>query len=323
MNVNANNSRKSPLRKWLLNIGKYGLVVLVVYFMYRNINMTPAQLWGYFRHVTGQFYGGVAVFLVFLVLQTWLWVRLLNRKREPSEGTVLPFRKGLMIYTNSTFAKYLPGGFWNFVGRVYMTRKEGVPMDRQLAVLVYENFFLALVSLLYAVVLLASIGWIPVWSVVLAAMLMLAMYVFYAPAAGLMERLTNKYGAKLGGVKLDMPRRDFFVNLAAYACNHFLQGLAFWLLLESCGVATVSVMEAAGMFALAWLLGLVSPLPGGIGIREGALALLLSTQMDLATATQLSIVTRIWTVFGEIALYLMVNGIHLARRRKVADGETS
>ncbi|GAB2720095.1 lysylphosphatidylglycerol synthase domain-containing protein [Paenibacillus thermoaerophilus] len=314
MNNDTRTSRKSLVRKWLFTGIKYGLVVLVVYFMYRNIRMTPLELWNYLRKVTGEYYGGIAVFLVFLVLQAGLWIALLNR----GKGAALPLTKGLMIYTNSMFAKYLPGGFWNFVGRVYMTRKEGVAMDRQISVLVYENFFLALVSLLYAAVLMASVGWIPGWTLLLVGLLLVGMYVFYKPVASFMEKLTNKYGAKLGGVKLDMPRQPFFLYLGGYLLNHFLQGCAFWLLLQSFGIDSVSVIEASGMFALAWLLGVVSPLPGGIGIREGALALLLATQMDLATATQMSIMTRIWNLFGEIALYVMVNSIYFVRKRLTA-----
>jgi uncharacterized membrane protein YbhN (UPF0104 family) len=92
-------------------------------------------------------------------------------------------------------------------------------------------------------------------------------------------------------------------------------GIAFWLLIRSFHLYNISIFYAAGTFASAWLLGLLSPLPGGIGIREGFLVYFLSFQMDAETALQISVIARIWNVMSEVLFFMGMNAVQYITQR--------
>jgi len=56
-------------------------------------------------------------------------------------------------------------------------------------------------------------------------------------------------------------------------------------------------------FAFAWIVGFLSFLtPGGLGIREGLLSLLLSRYMPTPQATLVALLCRVWMLSAEIVL---------------------
>jgi hypothetical protein len=84
------------------------------------------------------------------------------------------------------------------------------------------------------------------------------------------------------------------------ACFWFLFGLPFQQLATAIypQAAGLSWLEASAIFALAWCAGFVVVfVPAGFGIREGALALLLTNFMPIGEALSLALLTRVaWIV---------------------------
>ena len=82
------------------------------------------------------------------------------------------------------------------------------------------------------------------------------------------------------------------------------QGLAFFLFVKS--LAPVAWSDAGTLtacFALAWVIGFLSFLtPGGLGIREGLLGLLLANYMPAPQATFVALLCRVWMLSAEIVL---------------------
>lgn len=298
------------MKKWITSIVQYGLLLLIVYFIWRNIKMRPQDIWSYLLYAGPYFYWGLALFVGFLAFQSFLWVKLLN----DSEVRLTNYR-GILIYTNSQFAKYVPGGFWNFVGRVYMTRKYGVELNDQLPVLLYENVFLIYTSLFYALLLGYNLNWVGWPWLLLTGLLVVLLYARYDAINRMLEKGLNRFIRKFSELRFTLPKDKFFRFLTFYAISHLLQATAFWLLLQSFGVRQVQIFDAAGIFALSWLIGFLSPLPGGIGVREGALSFLLSQVIQADLAVQISIMTRIWNIMGETLLFCIMNSIEFLRQR--------
>jgi uncharacterized membrane protein YbhN (UPF0104 family) len=47
-------------------------------------------------------------------------------------------------------------------------------------------------------------------------------------------------------------------------------------------------------------------MPGGLGVREGIIVLVLTaTGLDVKVATTISVISRIWFISGEIFIFLM------------------
>ncbi|WP_135552369.1 lysylphosphatidylglycerol synthase transmembrane domain-containing protein [Paenibacillus cymbidii] len=288
---------------------------IVVYFVAANLPLKFVELLDYLKHTGYLFYSSLALFTIFLSLQAGIWVLILN-----DTGRQLTMRQGLTVFINSQFAKYIPGGIWNYAGRVVLASRHGVSLASQTTALLYENVLLILAAFLYSLVVIVDAGMASWPVVVLIAGLLLVFFVFYTPlfaafGKGLRTLLgkfpLKRFTSSLSALEVAMPRNRFFLYLGCFLASHFVMGVAFWLLLRSFGVFHVNVFFAAGTFAAAWLLGMLSPLPGGLGVREGFLVYFLSYQMDTTTALQISVIARVWNIMSEILFFLVLNGMNL------------
>lgn len=305
--------KDAVMKKQLLNVLKVVVLAATVYFIVVNLKMRPMDIVDYLLQAKSFFYLALSIFVVFLAVQAWIWVQILN-----DSGKQISSYRGLVIYMTSQFAKYLPGGFWNLVGRVYLTSKHGVVLGTQMTAILYENMMLGIVSVIYGIILLYSFHFIFLPVLLAVAVLLPIAYFFYEPVRVFSQNMIHKLSKRFRGMELSLPRERFFLYLSYYFLSHLLQGIAFWLLLQTFGVESVNIVTAAGIFAVSWLIGLISPLPGGIGIREGALVFLLSFQVPVPVATQISIITRIWNLMGELVLFTLLNSIDLIRKRMAA-----
>lgn len=96
--------------------------------------------------------------------------------------------------------------------------------------------------------------------------------------------------------------RTFFISchVLLWGC----QGLAFFLFIRSFfPVAWTEAAVLTACYAFAWIVGFLSFLtPGGLGVREGLLSLLLASYMPLSQATLVALFYRVWILSTEIIL---------------------
>jgi len=93
-----------------------------------------------------------------------------------------------------------------------------------------------------------------------------------------------------------------------------LLGLQAWLLLVQLAPG-VGYPLAAGAFAFAWLVGfLVIIAPGGLGAREAALVLALSSLVGASAALSLALVSRILMTLADAAGLAL--GLSLTTRKR-------
>lgn len=97
-----------------------------------------------------------------------------------------------------------------------------------------------------------------------------------------------------------------------------LLGCAFFLFIKSFYlIDTTQLFTVTGIYAVAWCIGFLSLLtPGGLGIREGILTLLLSEiGCPPATATLLALLSRLWTLSAELFVGGAAFGLYLRQRQ--------
>ena len=92
--------------------------------------------------------------------------------------------------------------------------------------------------------------------------------------------------------------------LAVHSLLWICQGLAFFLFVQSfVPVQWTQAGVLSACFAFAWIVGFLSFLtPGGLGVREGLLGLLLANYMPTPQATLVVLLCRVWMLSAEIVL---------------------
>lgn len=277
--------------------------------------MNPSDIGRYLLHTGMLFYTSLLLFTLFLMLQAAIWLKILN-----DSGCRLSLRKGLLIYINSQFAKYIPGGFWSYAGRIVLASREGVNLNIQMAAIFNENLLLVLAAAVYSLFLLLYLNVLPFYVLLLFVAALVFVYVYFqkvsvwvGKAGGWAVRKFKFRG--ISGPSVHLSRKSFFLYLGYFLISHLIMGISFWLLIRSFHGENVSILYAAGTFTSSWLLGLLSPLPGGIGVREGFLVYFLSFRIDAQTALQISVIARIWNIMGEVLFFVVMNAVEFTRKR--------
>ena len=113
---------------------------------------------------------------------------------------------------------------------------------------------------------------------------------------------------------LNLKYRQLLLILLFHICTGFAQCIGFFFLLRSMYfVSTALILPISGIYMLSYLIGFLSFVtPGGLGVKEGALSVLLTMYIPASFAIIIALISRLWTLIPEI-LFLLVSLIFLRK----------
>ncbi|YCM42716.1 lysylphosphatidylglycerol synthase domain-containing protein [Verrucomicrobiaceae bacterium 227] len=259
-------------------------------------------------HVDPGVLGAVAAgLLIYQLINAGVWSQVLAALGKPT-----PFGQTSRVWLRSEALRWLPGGIWGYGSRVVSAKRLGVDRTRASASLVLE---LGLTNLAWGattLLLLASpMAWdglellsqkwasgsIPMILVygVVAILGGLALLHF----SGLCRRLFTLIEARipLEEVRPMMASRALLSYIALCSCN----GVIFWQMTKIVPGLEVDLLSAIGITGAAWLAGFWAiGVPGGIGVREAALAAMLSYYGSVEAGIAVAVLWRALQMVVEI-----------------------
>ena len=236
----------------------------------------------------------------------------------------VPFRAAFTLFHLANITRYLPGRIWGVVRLLSLSRQFGlsktavgssltlhVGIETALGGLIGLSLLFSPKMRETAVGMLDKIsGHTTLLS--LACLGILVVTLFLMPKVSTHTREFLKTLTSLG-----QHSRLWMNVIAGHILLWICQGFAFFLFVQSFAPvqwADAGVLTAC--FAFAWIIGFLSFLtPGGLGIREGLLGLLLANYMPAPQATLVALLCRVWMLSAEIVLA----GVAFALDRKQRD----
>ncbi len=230
------------------------------------------------------------------------WARSLRWWKQ-----VLGVQDALYIFFVSNLARYIPGAVWQLAGLAAMSTARNVsPLAATAGVLIQQLVLLlsgAIIAIVAAPRLLGE--WtdnVPPVALISAALLGMTLLILALPAV--LRRMQPLLERRLGG-RLTLPslsRRDLAAYVARTAIAWVVYGVSFWMLGRGLfGTAAPSPFDASTAYIGASVLGIAAVFaPGGIIVRELAIAGALSPAIGLERATILAIASRVWVIGLEI-----------------------
>ncbi|PPD30389.1 MAG: hypothetical protein CTY21_12410 [Methylomonas sp.] len=309
----------SPKR--LLKLLSYGLVVAASLFFGRELvqrfNEIPPIAWNA---------ASVAVFTVCVigVVFTVGLIGLMWRLLLLDQSVRIPLSKAVQIVAISQIGKYLPGNVGHFAGRALLAHQAGIPLGITASTILIETAWtLAIGSGFAAMAFLfyldahtsQDIGQIGMIESSAAALgLLFVPWVGIQVVNRFMPRLSNRLG---GGSRLAPPRLTtaVTVSLLMVACFAML-GVTLKLQAQwFFQVENVPLVPLTLLFTLAWLVGYVVPgAPGGLGVREAMMVLVLTPLVGAGAAVGLGVSMRVVTVAGDAAAFVLGLALRRATR---------
>lgn len=300
----------SPAQRWLRRLSWVVVALASAYFLrelVRRFADIPPIDWG--PATVAVFILAAAGIAMTSALIGLMWMLLLR-----DQSIRLPLGKAMQIVAISQIGKYLPGNVGHFAGRAVMGRTAGVPMGVTAGTLLIEMAwtlaigagFSALALLFYldssARLSLPPVG-IPELGAVAALLLA-------GPWLGIhaVNRLAPGLSARVGGGKPLAPPRlgtalavSVLLTVCFFILGVVLQLQAIWFF----QVEQAPLLPLTFLFAAAWLVGYVVPgAPGGLGVREAMMLVLLTPVVGAGAAVGLGISMRLVTLAGDGLAFL-------------------
>ena len=288
-------------RRWGFAVVKVAIAIALTWLILRAAGFRLAEAgssvdWSLLRpDIPLLLLSGGALFAAF-ALQARLWSWLLTHFGGPP---LRPAVATAMILV-ANMGRYIPGKIFQLAGLALLAKREGVSgVQAGVAAVTGQALNLLAAALVggWAAYAAGSIS----EGIGLAAGLAVVLAVGVLVGAGGAERVL-RWLLKRGGHEADVVlpgRRVLGLCLAGYVAGWAAYGLAFFWLTRGAGL-DVPLVTAITAFSGAYFVGYISLVPGGIGVREGGLALLLAPVLGFQASLMLAGLQRVWITVGEL-----------------------
>lgn len=292
---------KSSLTKILPKVLGTAIIIVIIAYLSKKLYLSWSEI--PFETISFNYkfliLSFVGLFFSFLcALTSWQIILF-------SLGAKIGFKKSWWVITGSYLAKYIPGHVWSIGGRMYLCKKEGISEKISGAGMLLEMISLLLAALLASLLYIPSIisKGFSSWMLVLLSFIPISLIMLFTPLLNIILKLTARYVFKKE-ISLEIKKSWLGLNLLIYVINVVVQGVAFFLLILSIFPLPVGNLPAViGLYNGAWAAGFLSFItPGGLGVREGAVALLLKSYMPFPMAIIIAGISRLWVMIFEIII---------------------
>lgn len=286
---------KFNIGRWARTIITEALMVIVLYLLIKQLSSNWSRIKPHLKHIRlGYITVAFLPTLVMLLLSSWGWTLVMRWIGIPLSG-----QNGFNIYYRSSLLRYLPGSWWYLPGRAYLCYQHDISSTEFAGSVFLELFFLLATAGILAGISVAvrfKLTWLLVISLVCSLSIVLVL-LWPEQLLHLMPRECNK-SIKVQRIKLS-------AIAFLYLCIWLMYGISVNLLLfalevpMTIGVCTYTI----GASAASWIVGFLSFVPTGIGIREASLVGLLQPVAPAECVVLLSVVQRTIEVFIEGCLW--------------------
>lgn len=293
-------------KKIIIRILQIAVILVIFYFLFKGL----ISNWNQVREYKWEFnYFLLGISFVLIILLYMLWVEIWRMILKKS-GYILSFKKIFKIWFVSNLGRYLPGKVWSFLGMMYLLEKEGVPKSKGFSLAILAQALSVLSGLLVALLFLRYppvadyqrfFTESPVMTFIILLLIVgIVTLVFYPK---LLEGIINLALRvfKKERIALDFKPQNMLFYLLLYSGSWFLFGFIFWVFIKSITPVSFDIyLSLTGAFAGSFTLGFLAFFaPGGIGVREGILVVLLSNFFPVPVATFISLLSRVWITLAE------------------------
>lgn len=238
------------------------------------------------------------------------------------------FQTAFTLFYLSNITRYLPGRVWGVVRMLSLSHRFGLSKTATAnsftlhvgietvigGILALSLFFSKQMQGTIQDVLKKISGHTMLWPLAVGGITISTL--FLIPTLSTYTRQVVKTFQGMGRFFFEKPfwKRQWLHIIANHLLLWMCQGLAFSLFVRSfVPVRWAHTGIIVACYAFAWIVGFLSFLtPGGLGVRESLLALLLTSYMPTSQATLVALLCRLWMLSAEIVLA----GIAFSLRRR-------
>jgi uncharacterized membrane protein YbhN (UPF0104 family) len=296
-------------KKILIRSVQVVIILLIFYFLITAL----VSNWSQVKDFDWKFNYYLLTIAFALQILTLLWLLQILKWILKKTGSSVSYRRLFKVWFISSLGKYLPGKVWQFLGMIFLLEKEGVPKKNTFSSVVLGQTLSVISGLFVGALFLGSDLYSQILSknpglmIIIIVFFMGILALFFYPK--LLERIMN-FGLRVlkkDQILLDFKSKDIFLYFLFYSLAWFSFGLGFTIFVKAFIPASLGIYPGlTGAFAFSFNIGFLALFaPGGIGVREGILVLLLEAYFPAPVAILISILSRLWVSLVELLCFLI------------------
>ena len=211
----------------------------------------------------------------------------------------IAYKDALTITSITQLGKYLPGGIWHVAGKFGIYKARKISTKKTTAAVVLENIWLLSSALVVGAtcLLISSQEVLCEFSTIFCNTALNRVLLFGLPVLWIaVLLLIDFFGFKENRYNV----KDFLLLLLEVLVIWVSFGISFWLVFP---LKSGFQMAITGAFSISWVAGYVAFFaPGGIGIREYLLTVILAAYFSSSEVATYATIHRLIWVVGEIML---------------------
>jgi uncharacterized membrane protein YbhN (UPF0104 family) len=272
------------MRRYLSSLLRWGVLGATFLFLAKTLsgNWDKVKALEFQQHAL--LYGAIALAMA-LLAQVWsamLWAWILD-----SFESNVPKRWTLVTFLKNSPAKYIPGSVWHMYGRIMAARERGIPIEPTALSVVLEPVF----SIAGALGLALLNPEHPHFKLLSLICILIALH---PQVLGTLWQFARRRQGK-NTQELVMQRYPFHILIGSTVFMT-MRGLTFlFVVLAFTPIQIETFRPLVSGFSFAWLLSLIIPSPGGLGVFEASALNVLNEYLTPAA------------LIGAIALFRFIN----------------
>jgi hypothetical protein len=260
--------------------------------------------WSALRNYQWQVAPGWIGLALALVELTWLyevgvWRTILNNL-SPHH---LSYGRAAQAWFISNVIRYIPGNIWQFLGMAELAADDGVSRLTTLTSLVLHQVLVTANGLVLAGLYFAVAGRGELYLRLRPFLLLVPLGLLFLQPR-LLEHILTWLLSRVGRdpLRITLTWGQIWILLARYSGVWIGEGLAFAALVRAfVPVSWSTVPYLVASWAVAYLAGYLSLItPSGLGVREGAMALMLAPVLPGPAIPVVVIAARLWMLLAEL-----------------------
>jgi hypothetical protein len=291
-------------------VARLGTILALVFIgivLVRGAADLPAVDWRSGRLWLG-LSGALALYLMAQLIGAFAWNAVLR-----IYATALPLGRAESQLLLSQIGKYIPGNVAHLFGRLSLARADGVTgttagaaMLLEVGALLTTGFVIVgLIVLLDPELMLKLITGLPdITATTMIAVSFAGVFACLIAGQIIIWRRAGRPAPSL---------LQCMLPIALHTANFVLLGISLWCVTTAIVPDNVPILHCIAIFTTAWILGFLTPgAPGGVGIRDGIIALGLELFIGQGAGLGVAVAHRLISVVGDVATF----GIGLVLRRQ-------
>lgn len=300
-------------KKYLKLIGNILSLAAIVFVIVKLVNLKPQIDFEINRsRLIAAGFIGIIISVIANILLGLIWSSTIYTFSDKSSRGII--KKGCCTYLKANLSKYIPGNIFQYVERNLFLSESGLSQILIAVSSAFEILGLLLAGVILSVILNRSgiyeiinssfTGFSTALIIGIIAVIVTGIVLFIA---FLMKNAKFREGIKRA-VKPDALLK-FAVNIILYALVLMLIGTI--LVISYYGLTGImpdsrTIFMLLGAYIVSWIAGfIIIGAPGGMGIRELVLTLVITDKALLSIILPAAVIQRIITVIGDVISYLI------------------